>query len=406
MAVGLKVPDVIAKIDGVELSAISCGVKASGGTDLVLLKFSEGTNTASVFTQNAFCAAPIVIAKEHLKASEGVRALLINSGNANAGTGAIGLSNARYCCKAVADIIEIDANDVLPFSTGVISQQLNMNKLSAGIDQLNNELQPDNWHSAAIGIMTTDTLPKIVSRQTTINNFKVSMTGICKGAGMIRPDMATLLSFIATDAKVDPDDLQACLESAVSRSFNAISIDGDTSTNDACTLSATGKVGGNPLTRKHPEWWKFQSLVDDVCRLLAQSIIRDGEGATKFITVNVEQGGNEEECREVAYTLAHSPLVKTAFFASDPNVGRLLAAVGRSRIENLNIASICISLDEVDVVINAEPADSYTEERGQMVMDREEITINVRLARGESSFTLWTCDLSTEYVRINADYRS
>ncbi len=407
MAVGLKVPEFISKVKGVELAAVASGVKKDGVPDLVLMSLSRGSNTVGVFTQNAFCAAPILVAKDNIRISTGrVRALLVNSGNANAGTGATGFSNAKECCSWIARELDINPNEVLPFSTGVISQHLDMEKLFAGIKKLKDGLSSDNWHLAANGIMTTDTTPKLVSKTVAIDGKDINIAGISKGAGMIRPNMATMLGFIATDANVALRDLQLCLESAVSRSFNAISIDGDTSTNDACILSATGKAGGDELTQAHPGWEKFQQSIDEVCCLLAQAIVRDGEGATKFITINVFQGTDEEECREVAYTLAHSPLVKTAFFASDPNVGRLLAAVGRSNIEGLSISTISISLDEVAVVNAGEQASTYTEERGQMIMDREEISINVNLGRGDSLSTIWTCDLSTEYVRINADYRS
>jgi glutamate N-acetyltransferase/amino-acid N-acetyltransferase len=405
MAVALSVPSVIHIVDGVELASFSANIKQADKPDLVLLKFAQGSHTAAVFTQNAFCAAPVTLAKTHLNSTE-PRALLINSGNANAGTGELGLQNAESSCKAMAEQLGIDANEVLPFSTGVISQQLPMDNMLHGIKNIAYGLQTNNWLDAAQGIMTTDTLPKIISKTGVIAGTKITVTGIAKGAGMICPNMATMLSFIATDAQVEPNDLQACLSESVLDTFNAISIDGDTSTNDACTLTATGKAGGELLSAAHSAWPNFKSLINEVCALLAQSIVRDGEGATKFITLNVKEGRNKQECKEVAYTLAHSPLVKTAFYASDANIGRLLAAVGRSKIDNLNISSVNISLDEVDIIVNGLPASSYTEERGQMVMSREEISVTIFLGRGDASCTVWTCDLSLDYVRINADYRS
>ncbi len=405
MAVGLTIPRDIEVVQGVELAAVTSGVKKNDLSDLVLLSLSEGTQTAGVFTRNAFCAAPVVIAKKNLQHAS-PRAFLINSGNANAGTGIEGLRNTEKCCHEVARKLSIQPEQVLPFSTGVISQQLPVGKILSGIAEASTRKAPKNWLLAAQAIMTTDTVPKIVSRKVLVAGTAINITGMCKGAGMIRPDMATMLAFIATDAHVAGPDLQVCLQEAVQQSFNAISIDGDTSTNDACMLSATGKAGGELLTQKHAEWQDFQTEVNGVCRQLAQAIVRDGEGATKFITINITQAQDKGEAREVAYTLAHSPLVKTAFYASDPNIGRILAAIGRSKIKNFDINNTNVSLDEVDIFTAGEQAESYSEARGQQVMDREEITINVKLGRGEAVFTLWTCDLSNEYVRINAEYRS
>ena len=405
MAVGLVVPEVIHSVKGVRLASHAAKIRKSGEPDLVLFEFSPDTSVAAVFTRNAFCAAPVSLAREHLRDSP-IRALLINAGNANAGTGSQGLANARKSCEAIAGQLSISPEEVLPFSTGVISEQLPMEKLLQGIAQIGKGLSEDGWLAAAKGIMTTDTLPKIVSKKADIGGKEITVTGIAKGAGMICPDMATMLAFIVTDAKVVAGDLQDCLDLAVRDSFNAISVDGDTSTNDACVLAATGQAGGPALTRDHPAWKGFQVLIDEACQSLAQAIVRDGEGATKFMTLNITQGRDENECRQVAYTIAHSPLVKTAFFASDPNVGRLLAAVGRSRLQDLDIATVDISLDEVDIVIGGEPANTYTEELGQMVMNRQEITVNIALGRGQASSTVWTCDLSSDYVRINADYRS
>ncbi len=405
MAVGLKIPEIIYAVEGVRLSAISANIKKDGSHDLVLLELAEGSSSVALFTRNAFCAAPVTVARSHMEKIQ-PRALLINSGNANAGTGTQGLENAEKCCAALADRLSIRAEEVLPFSTGVISEQLPMPQLLKGLDFIKDKLAAENWLIAARGIATTDTVPKIISVKSEIAGNEITVTGIAKGAGMIRPDMATMLAFIATDAHVPVSDLQYCLEQSVKKSFNAISIDGDTSTNDACVLSATARAKGQIYTRKHPAWEQFQSLIDSVCIELAQSIVRDGEGATKFITLRIVQGRHEQECREVAYTLAHSPLVKTAFFASDPNIGRLLAAVGRSRVQDLDIRTVSISLDEIDIVIDGEPAPSYTEEKGQRVMNRDEITVQVKLGRGEAQCTVWTSDLSYDYVRINAEYRT
>ncbi len=405
MAVGLNVPETILPVKGVALSSVAAGIKSADANDMVLFSFDEGTTVAGVFTQNAFCAAPVTLARKHI-AEGSVRALLINSGNANAGTGAQGMANAVTCCANIAQQLNCSSTQILPFSTGVISQQLPMERLNYGISLLRDGLSEERWSDAAIGIMTTDTLPKIVSRKVSVGSSEITITGISKGAGMIKPDMATMLAFIATDASVDSDALQSCLRTAVQTSFNAISIDGDTSTNDSCILAATGQAGGELLDKSHENWSAFQLEINKVCELLAQAIVRDGEGATKFITLDVSGGNSKAECRQVAYTIAHSPLVKTAFFASDANIGRLLAAIGRSGLDALDISLVNLSLDEVIVVEAGEPAASYTEERGQSVMSREEITVSVELGRGDVAARVWTTDLSHDYVSINADYRS
>lgn len=405
MAVGLKVPESIFPVKGVALSCVAAGIKSAGTNDMVLFSFDEGSTVAGVFTNNAFCAAPVTISRKHL-ANGNIRALLINSGNANAGTGAKGMLNTNTCCIDMAKSLCIESSQVLPFSTGVISQQLPMDKLSQGISLLRDGLSETNWLDAAVGIMTTDTLPKIVSRQIKVGPKEITITGISKGAGMIKPDMATMLAFITTDAVVEQQSLQSCLTDAVQTSFNAITIDGDTSTNDSCILVATGQAGGELLDTTHADWSVFQDEINVVCTLLAQAIVRDGEGATKFITLQVTGGVDTEECRQLAYTVAHSPLVKTAFFASDANIGRLLAAIGRSGLKALDIDLVNLSLDEIAVVESGEPASSYTEERGQLAMSREEITVHIELGRGKASATIWTTDLSHDYVSINADYRS
>lgn len=405
MAVGLKVPESIFPVKGVALSSVAAGIKSADTKDMVLFSFDEGTTVAGVFTNNAFCAAPVTISRKHLVGGE-IRALLINSGNANAGTGTNGMLNANTCCIEIAQSLSIESTQVLPFSTGVISQQLPMDKLSHGISLLRGGLSETNWLDAAVGIMTTDTLPKIVSRQIKVGPKEITITGISKGAGMIKPDMATMLAFIATDAVVEQQSLQSCLTGAMQTSFNAITIDGDTSTNDSCILVATGQAGGESLDTTHADWPAFQHEINVVCTLLAQAIVRDGEGATKFITLQVTGGADTEECRQLAYTVAHSPLVKTAFFASDANIGRLLAAIGRSGLKALNIDLVNLNLDEIAVVESGEPASSYTEERGQLAMSREEITVHIELGRGKADATIWTTDLSHDYVSINADYRS
>ena len=405
MAVGLSVPESFFPVQGVRLASLAAGIKTSGATDLVLMELSERTEVAAVFTRNAFCAAPVTVAREHLNLGS-IRALLINSGNANAGTGRKGMENCWQSCTKVATQLGIEAVQVMPFSTGVISQQLPMDKLLNGIEETTQRLSSDHWLEAARGIMTTDTLPKLVSRQVELGDTRVTITGICKGAGMIRPDMATMLAFVATDARLPNPLLQECLNEAVQKSFNSISIDGDTSTNDACVLVATGKAQNEAIAGDSDAAGIFQKALNDVCTELAQAIVRDGEGASKFITLDISGGKSTEECREVAYTIAHSPLVKTAFFASDPNIGRLLAAVGRSPVKQLDLRSVDIVLDDVEIVVSGEPAKSYTEERGQQVMNREEITVSVKLGRGSARAVVWTTDLSHEYVRINAEYRT
>jgi glutamate N-acetyltransferase/amino-acid N-acetyltransferase len=403
MAVGLSEPQSVSLIPGVKLASLSAGIKKNNTTDLVLIACEPGTSAAAVFTRNAFCAAPVIVARSHLK-SASPRALLINSGNANAGTGETGLSNARQSCQLLADALGCKSEQVLPFSTGVIGQQLPMDKLASGIERIVAKLSEDQWLDAARGIMTTDTVAKGVSRTFELDGKTATISGIAKGAGMIRPDMATMLSFIATDAAIEPLLLQQCLNDAVNMSFNSITVDGDTSTNDACVLLATGQsdvsvMSGEPLNA-------FTDALQDVCRILAQSIIRDGEGATKFVTVDVQDAVTVDEARNVAYTIAHSPLVKTALFASDPNWGRILAAVGRSSIDSLDVSKVDIYLGNTCIVRAGSVADDYTEEAGQGEMDKPEISIRVVLGRGSEQATVWTSDLSHEYVSINADYRS
>ncbi len=391
-------------VKGVRLGSARAGLRRRGERhDLLLVELAEGTTGAAVFTRNAFCAAPVLVAREHL-AVHPPRWLLVNAGNANAGTGAGGLDAARSCCRALADLAGHDPRGVLPFSTGVIGELLPVDRLVAALPAARDALSADGWTAAADAIMTTDTRPKGASRVLELGGRRVTVTGIAKGAGMIRPDMATMLAFVATDAAVPAARLQAILEAAVAVSFNRISVDGDTSTNDACVLLATGAAGAS--VDGDAAQAAFAEAVTGVCVELAQAIVRDGEGATKFITVRVEGGATPGECLRVAETIAHSPLVKTAFFASDPNWGRILAAVGRAGLENLDLGRVAIDLDEVRIVERGGRAAAYREEDGQRVMDRDEITVHVDLGRGSASESLWTCDLSHDYVTINAEYRT
>ena len=391
-------------VAGVRLGTARAGIKYPDRRDLVVVELAAETQAAAVFTRNAFCAAPVTVARTHLAAAS-PRYLVINTGNANAGTGRQGLADAEASCRSLAERTGCRSEEVLPFSTGVIGEPLPLFRLVTGLPEALATLRPNGWAEAAAGIMTTDTRPKWASRRLTLAGREVTITGIAKGAGMIRPDMATMLAFVATDAAVDPALLQEILHAAVADSFNAITVDGDTSTNDACLLLATGRSGANvPATGDDRA--RFATAVSELCVELAQAIVRDGEGATKFITVRVEGGRDVAECRQVAYTIAHSPLVKTAFFASDPNWGRILAAVGRSGLDALDLERVTIHLDEVCIVRDGGRASDYTEEQGQRVMARPEIAIRVELGRGGAAARIWTTDLSFDYVRINAEYRT
>ena len=391
-------------IAGFRLGTTSAGLKKNGGPDVVVMELAKGSTCAAVFTRNAFCAAPVLVAKEHL-ASMMPAYLLVNSGNANAGTGMPGLAAARQCCAALAASTGTPQEAVLPFSTGVIGERLPVNDIVAALPKALGSLSESGWSEAATGIMTTDTVPKGASRQVEIDGRMITVTGIAKGAGMIRPDMATMLAYLATDAAIGQEALQQCLGHAVTHSFNRISVDGDTSTNDACVLVATGgsSVAIETGSAAFDAWC---NAVEAVCVELAQAIVRDGEGATKFVTVRVEQGADTSECLQVAYTIAHSPLVKTALFAGDPNWGRILAAVGRAGLIDLEIEQVEIWLDEVCIVRDGGRAADYTEEAGQQVMGRDALTIRVVLGRGDASEQVWTCDLSYDYVKINAEYRT
>ena len=394
-------------IDGVRIGVAEAGVRKANRKDLTVFLLDEGAAVAGVFTQNRFCAAPVQVSREHLAQGGAVRAMVINTGNANAGTGAQGLANARATSAALAELLGVAAHQVLPFSTGVIMEPLPVDRIVAGLPAALADAQPAHWAQAAEGIMTTDTLPKAFSRQVQIGDATVSITGISKGAGMIRPNMATMLGFLATDANIAPELLQPLVTGLAEGSFNRVTIDGDTSTNDSFVLVATNRAKHAQITSlSSAEGQALQAALLEVSQKLAQAIVRDGEGATKFITVRVEGGKTAAECRQVAYAIAHSPLVKTAFFASDPNLGRILAAVGYAGIADLEQTGIDLYLDDVHVAIQGGRNPDYREEDGQRVMKQQEITVRVLLGRGDAVDTVWTCDFSHEYVTINADYRS
>ena len=409
MPVNLQAPDPASlhPVPGLNLGVAMAGIRKAQRRDLLVIALDAGASVAGVFTQNRFCAAPVQVCREHLGTASGVRALLVNTGNANAGTGADGLARARQSCSALAQMMGLQQEQILPFSTGVIMETLPVERLIAGLPAAIDALRTDAWGDAALAIMTTDTLPKAASRQIEIDGQLVTITGIAKGAGMIRPNMATMLGFVATDANLAPDLLQMLVREAADLSFNRITIDGDTSTNDSFMLIATHKAGhGRIDSLDSAAGQALRAAVIAVSQQLAQAIVRDGEGATKFITVTVAGGRNEAECKLAAYAIAHSPLVKTAFFASDPNLGRILAAVGYAGIGDLDQTLIDLHLDEVHVVRAGGRHPDYLESDGQRVMQQAEITVTVDLHRGDALTTVWTCDLSHDYVSINADYRS
>ncbi|MEN2751006.1 bifunctional glutamate N-acetyltransferase/amino-acid acetyltransferase ArgJ [Psychrobacter sp. FBL11] len=407
MAVGdVAVPNTIYPIDGIRLSAIAAGVRYKDRDDLVVIEIAETATSAVVTTKNTFCAAPVRVLREHF-AKMAPRYLVTNTGNANAGTGAGGKRRAEEICAALAGKAGVDTSAVLPFSTGVIGEPLNSEAVIKGLDKALDSLGADNWLAAANGIRTTDTIPKLASRKVNIADKSYHITGISKGSGMIRPNMATMLGYVATDANIAADLLQEMLVAINEQSFNRITVDGDTSTNDCCVLIATGAASTEVIdSPEHPHYQLLLTALTDVFVRLAQLIVRDGEGATKFMTVKVTGGQTTQECCDVAYAVAHSPLVKTAFFASDANWGRILAAVGYAGIEDLDTEQVDVYLDDVMICQNGGVAPNYTEEAGKTVMSRSEITIHIDLARGEASDTVYTCDLSYDYVKINADYRS
>ena len=409
MPVNLRAPEAkdIFPVRGVTLGTAMAGVRKANRRDVTVVLLEPGAAVAGVFTANRFCAAPVQICREHLVAGSEVRAILVNTGNANAGTGDDGLARARSTCTALAARLGCAPAQVLPFSTGVIMETLPNDRIEAGLPAAIADARADGWTVAAEAIMTTDTVPKAASTRLSIGGRSVAVTGISKGAGMIRPNMATMLGFVATDAKLAPAVVQQLVREAADESFNRITIDGDTSTNDSFVLIATGRAGNAPIDDlDSADGRALREAVFDVSRRLAQAIVRDGEGATKFITIRIEGGASVEECRKVAYAIGHSPLVKTAFFASDPNLGRILAAVGYAGIVDLDQTRIDLFLDDVHVVEGGGRRPSYREEEGQRVMKQSEITVRVGLHRGPNAATIWTCDLSYDYVKINADYRS
>ncbi len=394
-------------VAGVRIGVAEAGVRKANRKDLTVFLLDEGASVGGVFTSNRFCAAPVQICRERLDAGAAVRAIVVNTGNANAGTGEDGLARARQTCEALAAQLKLQPDQVLPFSTGVIMEPLPVDRIVAGLPAAITDAQPAHWARAAEGIMTTDTVPKAASAKAMVGGVEVTITGISKGAGMIRPNMATMLGFLATDAKVDQAVMKQLAFELAEGSFNRVTIDGDTSTNDSFIVIATNKAANAPVTAlDSADGQALKEALMGVARQLAQAIVRDGEGATKFITVQVEGGKTTAECRQVAYAIAHSPLVKTAFFASDPNLGRILAAVGYAGIDDLDQTKIDLYLDDVHVAVNGGRNPSYREEDGQRVMKQAEITVRVNLGRGSASDTVWTCDLSHDYVSINADYRS
>jgi glutamate N-acetyltransferase/amino-acid N-acetyltransferase len=414
MPVNLAVPlaSTLLDIEGLRIGVTEAGVRKANRKDLTVVLIDEGASVAGVFTQNRFCAAPVQVCREHLALTKaagagGIRAMVINTGNANAGTGEDGLMRARSTCQSLAEKLGLHPLQILPFSTGVIMESLPHDRIAAGLDAAIGDAKTSHWLRAAEAIMTTDTVPKAFSKQVQIAGKTISITGISKGAGMIRPNMATMLGFMATDACVAPEAMQQLATELANGSFNCVTVDGDTSTNDSFVVIATNKATNTPVSNwTSADGTVLKAAMLDVARHLAQAIVRDGEGATKFISIQVDGGKTSEECRQVAYAIAHSPLVKTAFFASDPNLGRILAAVGYAGIDDLDQTKIDLYLDDVNVATQGGRNPNYQESDGQRVMKQSEITVRVVLGRGQASETVWTCDLSYDYVKINADYRS
>ncbi len=398
--------DSIFPIKGISLGIAKAHIKKPNRKDLLLVTISEGSKVSGVFTQNAFCAAPVLLCKEHLKNTPGIRALIVNTGCANAGTGEDGLLKAKETCETVSELLSIKPEQVLPFSTGVILESLPIDKIKNGLPDTIKNLDPTHWIDAAEAIMTTDIAPKAASRKIKIQDKEVVISGVSKGSGMIHPNMATMLSFIATDASINQILLDKLLKEVTEESFNCITVDGDTSTNDSFILIATGKAEHIEINQEDKSYKVLKGAIREVAIELAQAIVRDGEGATKFITIQVESGRDDTECRKVGFAIAHSPLIKTAFFASDPNLGRILAAIGYAGIDSLDITKIQLFLGNVLVAENGGRASSYSEAQGQEVMKHPEISMRVLLNRGYAKATIWTCDFSYEYVKINADYRT
>ncbi|NCS66340.1 MAG: bifunctional ornithine acetyltransferase/N-acetylglutamate synthase [Hydrogenophilales bacterium CG03_land_8_20_14_0_80_62_28] len=409
MPVNLAAPDPasLLSVPGVELGVACAGIKKPGRKDVLVMRLAQGSEAVGVFTQNRFCAAPVMVCKAHLSSDDGIRALLVNTGNANAGTGEDGLDRARATCAALAGRLGLKPAQILPFSTGVILEPLPHDKIMAALPAAIADLKPTNWAAAAEAIMTTDIVAKATSRKVALNGQDFAVTGIAKGSGMIHPNMATMLSYVATDAPVAREALDVILRYAVNRSFNCITVDGDTSTNDSCILIATGVTQAPTIMNDgDPRFGALRDAVTEVMIQLAQAIVRDGEGATKFITVRVEGGRDPAECKQIAYAVAHSPLVKTAFFASDPNLGRILAAVGYAGVADLDVDRVKLWLGGVLVAENGGRSPGYREAEGQRVMAAPEIEVRIHLGRGDTVATVWTCDLSYDYVKINAEYRT
>ena len=398
--------DSISPIKGISLGTAKAHIKKPNRKDLLLVTIAEGSKVSGVFTQNAFCAAPVLVCKEHLKNESGIRALIINTGCANAGTGEEGILKAKETCQAVSELLSINSKQVLPFSTGVILESLPIDKIKNGLPDTVKNLDPAHWFDAAEAIMTTDIAPKGASRRIKIQDREIFISGVSKGSGMIHPNMATMLSFIATDASINQILLDKLLKEVTQQSFNCITVDGDTSTNDSFILIATGHAGNREIIEEDNDYEILKAAILEVAIELAQAIVRDGEGATKFITIQVESGLDNAECRKVGFAIAHSPLIKTAFFASDPNLGRILAAIGYAGIESLDISKIELYLGDFLVAEKGGRATSYTEHQGQEVMKHSEISMRILLNRGHAKATIWTCDFSYDYVKINADYRS
>ena len=392
-------------VAGIELGFAQAGIRKADRKDLLVIRVAEGTSVSGVFTTNAFCAAPVHVCKRHLALKHGIRALIVNTGCANAGTGEHGMRDAEATCGELAQLLNIQDSQILPFSTGVILEHLPMDKLIGGMPAAIANLTPDNWYNAAQAIMTTDTLPKAVSQQIQLDGKTITITGISKGAGMIKPNMATMLGFIATDAGIPQADLDTMMRRIADQSFNCITIDGDTSTNDSFIVMASG-VSGVQCAAGTVEFAAIEAALTAVAQELAQLIVRDGEGATKFIRIAVEKAASVAEAKTIAYSVAHSPLVKTAFFASDPNLGRILAAIGYAQVDGLDVNAIDVYLDDVHVATAGGRHPNYTEAQGQAVMNQSEITVRIVLNRGSANGNVWTCDLSHDYVSINADYRS
>jgi glutamate N-acetyltransferase / amino-acid N-acetyltransferase len=408
MPVNLAAPnaDALYPVQGVRLGTTEAGVRKANRKDLLVIAVDEGSEVSGVFTRNRFCAAPVTVTKEHLAGGRGTRALVVNTGNANAGTGEDGIRRANAVCQALADQMGVARVQVLPFSTGVIMEQLPIARIIAGLPACVEDLRIDGWLDASYAIMTTDTVAKAASRRVEIDGKTVTITGIAKGSGMIHPDMATMLAFVATDAGLSKACLDAALREVCEHSFNCVTVDGDTSTNDSFMLIATGRVGARISDVRGGAFQAFVRALREVCVHLAQAMARDGEGATKFITIKVERGATREECKKVGFAIAHSPLVKTAFFASDPNLGRILAAIGNSGVADMDISAIDLYLGDLRVAWRGGRDPSYREEDGQRVMKLNEVEVRVIIHRGVASAEIWTCDFSHDYVTINAEYRT